>query len=202
MGEPLGSHIGNALEVKEAIDVLAGRVKGPLLAVSLELGGWMLVLGGAANDLDAAKAKLKQALSSGEGLKTLARMITAQGGDASCCQDTGRLPQARVIMDVPALGSGYVRDIDAAQLGNTAQDMGAGRKKKTDAIDYSVGFVLHRRIGDAVAEGDTIATVHARNEEDARVVASRIQDAISIFMKVPPSKLVFAVVTGKGVQRV
>jgi pyrimidine-nucleoside phosphorylase len=202
MGEPLGSHVGNALEVKEAIDVLAGRVKGPLLSVSLELGGWMLLLGGAAKDIEEAKAKLLQALESGRGLTTLAKMIAAQEGDARCCQDTGLLPQAKIIRDVAALESGYVQSMDAAGLGNTAQAMGAGRKAKTDAIDYSVGFVLHKRIGDGVTAGEALATVHARTEEDARLAISRIQEAIRVGAdKAPPSKLVHAVVTGDEVQR-
>jgi len=202
MGEPLGSHIGNALEVKEAMDVLAGRVRGPLLSVSLELGGWMLVLGGVAGSMAEAKAKLEEALASGAGLKTLARMISAQGGDARCCDDTSMLPQARVIADVPAISNGFVQDMDATELGNTAQGMGAGRRQKTDVIDYSVGFVLHKRIGDAVEVGETIATVHAKNEADARSAAKRIQEAVHIGAEeTPPSKLVYAVVTGEGVHR-
>ena len=143
MGEPLGSHVGNALEVKEAIDVLCGRVQGPLLDVSLELGARLLMLGDAAADTESAKAMLMDALESGRGLETLRKMIIAQGGDPACCDDVSALPQAAVILEVPALESGYVHHMDTIGLGNTAQAMGAGRRTKEDVIDPSVGFVLH-----------------------------------------------------------
>ncbi|MEG1777291.1 MAG: thymidine phosphorylase, partial [Clostridia bacterium] len=101
MAEPLGSHVGNALEVKEAIDVLCGRVEGPLLAVSLELGARMITLGGEAPDVPAAKQKLLTALHSGDGIRMLARMIEAQGGDAACCSDVSKLAQASTICAAP-----------------------------------------------------------------------------------------------------
>ena len=106
MGEPLGSHVGNALEVKEAIDALSGRVQGPLLEVSLELGARMLLLADAAASVADAKQKLMDALESGRGLERLRAMITAQGGDPACCDDVTRLPQAPVVQDVPAASSG------------------------------------------------------------------------------------------------
>ncbi len=202
MGEPLGSHVGNALEVKEAIDVLAGRVKGPLLEVSLELGGHMLLLGGAAKDMAEAKAKLEAALSSGEGLKRLAMMIQAQGGDPEVCHDVDRLPKAQVKREAPAPVGGFVQEMDTVLLGNTAQAMGAGRKEKTDAIDHSVGFVLHCRVGDKVEAGQPLATVHAKDEESAAAAIQSIQKALRIGDgKVQPLKLVHAIVTGESVKR-
>ena len=202
MGEPLGSHVGNALEVKEAIDVLAGRVKGPLLEVSLELGGWMLVLGGAAKTPEAGKELLQSALDSGKGLETLARMIAMQGGDAQVCEDVSRLPQAKVILPVPAVQNGFVQSMDTTRLGNAAQSMGAGRKTKTDTIDYSVGFVLHKRIGDAVKAGEALATVYANSAESAQSATRQIRDAVRIGAeKVAPCKLVHALVTGEEVRK-
>jgi len=201
MGEPLGSHVGNALEVKEAIDVLSGRVQGPLLDVSLELGARMLMLGGAAGTVAEAKEKLMDALESGRGLETLRKMIAAQGGDASCCDDVANLPQAKVILPVPALQSGYVHHMDTIGLGNTAQLMGAGRRTKEDVIDPSVGFVLHRRIGDAISEGEALATVYARDEESASAAINAIQQQVAISSKqVPPCKLIHAFVTDTNVE--
>lgn len=203
MGEPLGSHVGNALEVKEAIDVLAGRVGGPLLKVALELGGYMLVLGGGAKDLEEAKKKLEEALHSGKGLETLGKMITAQGGDMRVCQDVNLLPQARVKMEVPALRGGWVEAMDTIALGNIAQAMGAGRREKTDVIDYSVGYVLNRRIGQEVAAGESLATLHAKDEASAKAALAQIQKAVQIGPeKVRPMKLVHAVVRVDGVERV
>ncbi|MEG0864346.1 MAG: thymidine phosphorylase [Clostridia bacterium] len=202
MGEPLGSHIGNALEVKEAIDVLCGRVEGPLLTVSLELGARMLVLGGAAKDVPHGKALLLDALHSGAGIRTLAKMITAQGGNASCCEDVSALPQAPVIMAVPAPKSGYIHHMDTIGLGNTAQAMGAGRRLKTDTIDHSVGYVLHKRIGDAVRLGEALATVHAKDEATAQAaIAAIAQDMVITNEQVPPCKLIHAFVDSEHVER-
>lgn len=202
MGEPLGSHVGNALEVKEAIDVLSGRVEGPLLYVSLELGARMLILGGAAETIVDAKAKLLDALRSGRGLETLRRMIAAQGGDPACCDDVSALPQAKVILPVPALQSGYVHHMDTIGLGNTAQAMGAGRRTKEDVIDPSVGFVLHKRIGHVVSTGEAIATVYARDEASAAAAIHAIQRQVIITdEQVPPCKLIHAFVTDQSVEK-
>ena len=202
MGEPLGSHVGNALEVKEAIDVLAGRVTGPLLDVSLALGSRMLIAAYAAATVEEAEARLMEALRSGRGLDKLREMITAQGGDARVCDDVTLLPRARVIRDVPAPADGFIQSMETMRLGNLAQHIGAGRRQKTDVIDYSVGFVLHRRIGDYVSAGEPIATVHCRNQEDADMAELTIQNAVPILRhKVPPLKLVHAVVEAESVTR-
>ncbi len=202
MGEPLGSHVGNALEVKEAIDVLSGRVTGPLLDVSLELGSRMLMLGGAAETVSEAKEKLLDALHSGRGLNTLRQMIAAQGGDPSCCDDVANLPQAKVILPVPALQSGYVHHMDTIGLGNTAQAMGAGRRTKEDVIDPSVGFVLHKRIGQAVDKDEVIATVYAKDEANAAAAVAAIQQQVVITgEQVPPCKLIHAFVTDISIEK-
>jgi len=202
MCEPLGSHVGNALEVKEAIDVLAGRVQGPLLTVALELGARMLILGGAAETVEEAKQKLNDALESGRGLETLRKMIIAQGGDGSCCDDVGNLPQAQVILPVPALQDGFIHHMDTVALGNTAQAMGAGRRTKEDVIDPSVGFVLHKRIGEAIASGESIATVYAKDQESADIAIAAIQQQVVISPEqVPPCKLIHAFVTAESVER-
>ena len=200
MGEPLGSHVGNALEVKEAIDVLSGRVKGPLLDVSLELGARMLTLGGAAATVEAGKALLVTALADGSGLNKLRQMILAQGGDPACCDDVAKLPQAPIIKDVLATEAGYVSAMDTIRLGNAAQAMGAGRKQKTDVIDHSVGFVLHKRIGAQVAAGEAIATVHAKDEESADAAAREIKACLSLSAApVQPCKLIHAFVDSEHV---
>ena len=202
MGEPLGSHVGNALEVKEAIDVLSGRVTGPLLEISLELGSRMLVLADAAADVAEGKEKLMEALQSGKGLDTLRKMIRAQGGDPACCDDVTKLPQAKVVSDVPAPCSGYVHHMYTIGLGNAAQAMGAGRKVKTDVIDPSVGFVLHKRIGQAVQAGEALATVYAKDEPSAREASAAIQRLICIGSEQAPAcKLLHAIVTSDHVER-
>ncbi len=202
MGEPLGSHVGNALEVKEAIDALSGRVQGPLLEVSLELGARMLILADAATSVADAKQKLMDALESGRGLERLRAMIVAQGGDPACCDDVTRLPQAPVIRDVPAAVSGYVHRMDTVALGNAAQAMGAGRRVKTDVIDPAVGFVMCRRIGDRVEAGEALATVHARDEATAQAASEAIVRCVAIGAEPSaPCKLIHAIVTNESVER-
>ena len=156
MEQPLGTHVGNALEVKEAIDILSGRAGGDLLAVSLELGSRMLVAAGIAENVEDGKARMKRALESGAGLEKLKEMIAAQGGDAGVCDDVTRLPQAKYLVPVPAPHDGYVADMDTTAIGYCAQDLGAGRKQKTDAIDPAVGLVMDVRIGDFVKRGDAL----------------------------------------------
>ena len=202
MGEPLGSHIGNALEVKEAIDVLNNRVEGPLLTVAVELGARMLLLGGAASSVAEGRGKLMEALHSGAGLEKLRQMIVAQGGDPACCDDVSKLPQAKIIREVPAVEGGYIQCMDTIRLGNAAQAMGAGRKKKTDSIDYSVGFVMHKRIGDELRPGNAVATVHASSEESASRAAGEILASLSLSpTPVPRCKLIHAFVDSEHVER-
>ncbi|MBE5786380.1 MAG: thymidine phosphorylase [Clostridiales bacterium] len=201
MDEPLGSHVGNALEVKEAIDVLAGRTSGPLKDVALYLGSQMLVAAGVQPDEKAALTALEEALNSGRGLEKLKEMIIAQGGDGRVCDDTGLLPAAPVIRKVSAPCDGYLEKVDGVALGLAAQQMGAGRIRKGDAIDPAVGFVMEIRMGDHVQAGDPICTLHARTEESALQAEARILNALT-FSPAPtaPARLLHALVTAQGVE--
>ncbi len=202
MGQPLGTHIGNALEVKEAIDVLSGRVTGDLLEVALLLGSHMLVLGGKTTDIDTARTMLLSALRTGSGLSRLKAMIAAQGGDPACVLDTSLLPQPAVIREIKAGCTGYVTCMDTEALGYAAQAMGAGRVQKTDVIDPSVGFILPVRIGDHLTPDTTLCTLYARSEADADRAEQAIRAAITIGeapVERPP--LWYAVVTADGVVR-
>ena len=179
MDQPLGTHVGNALEVKEAIDILAGRAGGDLLEVSLTLGGFMLYLAEKAETPEAGQQMMKQAIDSGAGLEKLKEMIKAQGGDPAVCDDVSRLPQAKVIRPVTCGREGWVTKMDTMALGLTAQAMGAGRMKVDDELDYSVGFVLQVRIGDKVEKGTPLCVLHARSEEDADRAEKAIRAAIT-----------------------
>ena len=201
MAEPLGSHVGNALEVKEAIDILAGRAGGPLLHVSLVLGSHMLVAAGRASSLEDAQALLKSALASGAGLTKLREMVSAQGGDERVCGDVSLLPKAPSVRPVPAKETGFVQSMDTTQLGLCAQHMGAGRIHKEDVIDPSVGFVLHKRIGDRIDEGEPLVTVCAKDESSFRAAEETLLENITIGPEqVRPEPLIHAVVTKDGVQ--
>ena len=202
MEQPLGTHVGNALEVKEAIDVLSGRVSGDLLTVSLELGSRMLVAAGIAKDVEDGKARMRDALESGAGLAKLKAMIAAQGGDARVCDDVNLLPQAKYHVEVPAPADGYVADMDTTKIGYCAQDLGAGRKKKTDAIDPAVGLVMDVRLGDFVKKGQSLATLHINNMALAEQAIARMQEAVKLTAeKQPVPPLVYASVSPEGITR-
>ncbi len=202
MDQPLGTHIGNALEVKEAIDILSGRAGGDLLEVALMLGGYMLHLTNRVLTPEDGIVMLRKAIASGAGLRKLKEMIAAQGGDPAVCDDVKRLPQAPVIRTVRCGRKGWVQSMDAAALGTAAQVMGAGRQRVEDELDHSVGFVLPIRIGDRVDENTVFCELHARTEADAERAERAIRAAVQI-SEDPCSKapVFYAVVTKDGVTR-
>ena len=203
MEEPLGSHVGNALEVKEAIDVLAGRTEGPLLDVALFLGARMLLGAQLAATHEEAEKLLRAALSSGAGLRKLKEMIQAQGGDGRVCDDTALLPRAPLIVPVRAEADGFLAHVNGTALGLAAQRMGAGRARKEDVIDPAVGFVMEKRIGDFVKQGDPIVTLHAHDASSAAQAEAAIRAALGFEQTpVPRAHLIYALVTPQGVSRI
>ncbi|MCI6588929.1 MAG: thymidine phosphorylase [Clostridiales bacterium] len=202
MDQPLGTHVGNALEVKEAIDILAGRAQGDLLTVSLELGSRMLIASGIAKGVEDGKTRMMQALHSGAGLAKLKEMIVAQGGDGRVCDDVDYLPHAAYKISVPAPASGYVARMDTAAIGRCAQALGAGRQKKTDVIDPAVGLVMDVRLGDKVKAGDSLATLYLNRRELANGAVASMQRAITIAKEKPElPPLIHAAVSREGVTR-
>ena len=199
MEEPLGTHVGNALEVKEAIDILSGRAGGDLKQVSLFLGAQMLCASGVADGMEKAEAKLRTALESGAGLAKLAEMIAAQGGDPRVTEDLSLLPQAPVRRTVTAERDGVVSAMDTMRLGYIAQGLGAGRRTKEDVIDPGVGFIMRARLGDHIRAGDPLAEIHARNEDDYEQAAAAIRDTVQITEEAPAAHpLIYAAVTREG----
>ena len=196
MSQPLGTHVGNALEVKEAIDLLAGRAGGDLLEVSLGIGGWMLKLAGITETAEEGEERMREAIASGAGLQKLKEMIAAQGGDPAVCDDVKLLPQAAVIRTAVCGKAGYVQKMDTEALGLASQAMGAGRETMEDQLDYSVGYVLKIRLGDKVEEDTPLVELHAKNEADAARAEAAIKAAIRIGPE-PAEKppLFYAVIT-------
>ncbi len=196
MSQPLGTHVGNALEVKEAIDLLAGRAGGDLLEVSLGIGGWMLKLAGITETAEEGEARMREAIASGAGLQKLKEMIAAQGGNPAVCDDVKLLPQAAVIRTAVCGKAGYVQKMDTEALGLASQAMGAGRETMEDQLDYSVGYVLKVRLGDRVEADTPLVELHAKNEADAARAEAAIKAAIRIGPE-PAEKppLFYAVIT-------
>ncbi|WP_308639078.1 pyrimidine-nucleoside phosphorylase [Paenibacillus silvisoli] len=203
MDQPLGYGIGNALEVQEAIDTLHGKGPEDLTALCLALSSHMVVLGKQAASLAEAETMLRDRLYSGAALAKFKEFVAAQGGNPAVADDPSLLPQAPLVLDVPSVDDGYVAAIQAEELGLAAMLLGAGRATKESVIDYAVGVVLKRKVGDQVRKGETIAQLHVREDNDAvRDVIRRVQSAYSFSSEqVAPSPLLLSVVTEQGVQR-
>jgi len=203
MDQPLGYAIGNALEVIEAIDTLKGKGPDDLTELCLTLGAHMVVLGGKAAGVDEAKVLLRGQLHNGEALDKFIAFVTAQGGDRAVIDDPSKLPQAAVKVEVKAQAEGFVGAIEAERLGLAAMLLGAGRATKEAEIDHSVGVVLRKKVGDAVAPGDVLAVLHAReNNDTAAEVAAMVADAYRIAKTQPEGRsLLLSVVTAEGVKR-
>ncbi|KXB64275.1 pyrimidine-nucleoside phosphorylase [Olsenella sp. DNF00959] len=202
MGRPLGNCIGNALEVAEAAATLQGRGPKDLTDICVELAGNMLFLAGK-GQMDDCRRLAREQISNGEGFAKLKEMVAAQGGDASLLDDAfGSLVQPRVAREVCAQRSGWLYAMDTERCGIASVALGAGRARKEDAIDYSAGIVLAKKSGDAVAEGDLLATLYAADEalcdEGERILLS----ALDIRTEEPTAIPLFhARVTRDGVER-
>jgi len=203
MDQPLGNAIGNALEVHESIETLKGNGPEDLTELCLTLGAHMVVLGGKSDSIEAAKLLLRDQIANGAALAKFKAFIAAQGGDASIADDPSRLPQAPVIVEVKAESSGFVSAIEAEQLGLAAMLLGAGRATKDAVIDYAVGVMLRKKVGDSVEAGETIALLHVRvSNESATEVADRVRQAYTIREEKPEKRaLLLSVITSEGVTR-
>ena len=181
MDEPLGYAVGNALEVKEAIDVLAGRTEaGELKELCLTLGANMLTLSGLAANEAEAREKLKATIADGSALKKLAEMVEAQYGDSRAVYDTSLLPEAAFKREVLSEEGGYVAHIEAEDVGLVSMHLGGGRVTKDSAIDLSVGVVLHKKVGDRVEPGESLATIHASDERKAAEAAELLKKCYTL----------------------
>lgn len=185
MEEPLGSAVGNALEVKEAIALLRGEFGGEFLELCLTLGACILTESGAAENDAAARERLKAAIADGSALAKLAEFVKAQGGDERAVYDVSLLPRAPVVMPAPSPVSGYVNHIDAEKVGLVSMHLGGGRETKDSDIDLSVGLLLLRKVGDRVEVGESLAVIHAADEAAALRAAEELAGAYSIVPEKP-----------------
>ncbi len=167
MEEPLGNAVGNALEVREAVSALRGEKHGELTQLCLTLGARLLKAAGLYDSEDSARAALQESIDSGKALCKLADCIEAQGGDPRVIEKNDLLPVAPVRRLLLAEEYGYVNSIKADGIGRVCTALGGGRLEKDDALDLSVGIVLHKKVGDPVSPGEPIAEIHASAEEKA-----------------------------------
>jgi pyrimidine-nucleoside phosphorylase len=180
MNQPLGYAVGNALEVREAIETLRGGGPADLREHCIAIGGHMLRLGRRDTSqyaLSEAMAEIADLIASGQGLAKLRELVEIQGGDVRMIDNPDRLPQARLIEDVQSDGNGYVAQLNALTVAQASLELGAGRARKTDPIDPAVGIVVHRKIGDPIKAGDVIFTIHADNKDQLARARTILQHA-------------------------
>lgn len=194
MSQPLGFAIGNALEVKEAIETLQGKGPKDLTELVLTLGSQMVILAGKAKTSEEAKEMLLDAIHSGKALAKFKEFLANQGGDASIVDDLTKLPQAKYKIELPAKQSGYISKMVADEIGVASMILGAGRATKEDVIDLAVGLVLHKKVGDKVEEGESILTIYS-NRENVEDVKQKLYDNIFIADTATAPTLIHTVIT-------
>lgn len=194
MEEPLGYAIGNANEVREAIDTLKGEGPEDLKELSLTLASQMAVASGKVQTTEEARELLEKVIADGSALEKFKAFVNNQGGNGSLVDQPEKLPTAKYNIDVLATASGYVDSIDAEQVGVAASILGAGRQTKEDEIDLAVGIILHKKVGDAVKEGDVLATLEA-NTEAVEDVVKKVQNSYHYGQDQKQTKLIKRIIT-------
>ena len=177
MDQPLGHAVGNALEVKEAIDTLKGHGPSDFQELCLVLGTQMLLAGGRTQDPEEAEEMLRESIENGDALRKLAQFVESQGGDARAVYDPGLLPAAPIRQTLAAPVSGYISHIACDEIGICSLLLGGGRETKDSSIDLSVGLVLQKKVGDYVEAGEPIAVIHARDARGAALAGERFLKA-------------------------
>jgi pyrimidine-nucleoside phosphorylase len=167
MDQPLGCMIGNALEVVEVVEVLRGEGPEDLRQLCFELAGWMLHLGGAADTVAEGKKQSERLIASGKALAKFRQMVELQGGDPRAVDNPKKLPQAQHTMTIASPKGGYLASLQCEQVGTACVILGGGRERKEDSVDPAVGIVLHKKVGDVIAVGEPLATIHYNAENKA-----------------------------------
>jgi pyrimidine-nucleoside phosphorylase len=179
MSQPLGHEVGNANEIKEAIDILKGNGSEDETTVALTISSYMSVLGGAFSDFESAYSELEEVIKSGKAIEKLKELVMIQGGNPDVINNPGLLPQAKYHVEVKALESGYITAINAENIGISAMLLGAGRKTKEDKIDYSAGITLIKKVGDKINPNETLCILHT-NMIDTKEAERISREAYSI----------------------
>jgi len=180
MDQPLGNAVGNALELREAVEMLHGVGPEDYRYHCLHLAAYMLILGQKAPDIETGLAMAERAMQDGSGLQKFRELVIAQHGDVSTIDNLDKLPKAKFIELVLAEKSGWVNSVNAREVGETSVQLGAGREKKGDPIDPAVGVMVYAKIGDAIEAGQTLFEIHANNAEKLLQAKERLKNAVEI----------------------
>ncbi|MGA2511058.1 MAG: thymidine phosphorylase [Candidatus Acidiferrales bacterium] len=188
MDQPLGLRVGNSLEVEECIEILRGQGPEDLRQLCLELAAWMLHFGGRAATVAKGRHLADELIGSGQALEKFRKMVELQGGDPHAIDDLNRLPQAQRSIDVLSPKSGFVSTIQCEDVGTACVILGGGREKKEDSVDPAVGIVLHKKVADRVAAGESLCTLHYNSEARAARAKHLLEKSYQIADALPPPK--------------
>lgn len=195
MNQPLGYAVGNALEVKEAIETLKGHGPRDLTELCLTLGSYMVVLGGKAANVKEARKMLEQFITDGSALNKFKAFLESQGGDSSVVDEPEKLPQAQYQIPLLSKEEGYVSGMNAEEIGRAAMLLGAGRAEKDAPIDLAAGIVLKKKIGDRVTKEEPLAIIHS-NKENVEEIKEKLWQSIQISPDAPePPPLIYGIIT-------
>jgi pyrimidine-nucleoside phosphorylase len=180
MDQPLGTHVGNALEVREVLAVLRGQGAGDLRELCIELAAWMFYLGERTGSLEEGRSLACGLLASGAALEKFRQMVRLQGGDPGIVDNHLLLPQARATRVVESAHDGYIVAIQCEQMGTAGVLLGGGRERAEDTVDHAVGIVLHKKTGDRVTRGEALCTIHYNSEERLQRARKLIEESYQI----------------------
>lgn len=192
MNQPLGSAVGNALEVIESIETLRGRGPADFVEHCLHVAAHVLVLGRRASDLDEGRSLARKSIADGSALEKLRILVAAQGGDASYVDDVSRFKRAKFREEIKTPRSGFVSQVNARTVGEASVELGAGRAKKGDPINHAVGFLIYKKVGDEVRGGEALCEVHADDAEKLQKAREAVLSAYQIGDEpIPPLPLFY-----------
>ena len=181
MNEPIGFAVGNTLEIIEAINFLKGKeLPDDLKNIVLEIGSYMIKLAGKGDNLEENKKKMLENINNGLAFEKFKQMVEMQGGDTSYLDDINKFEKAKYIVQVKSDKRGNITEINAEDIGKLACELGAGRIKKDDKIDMSVGIVLNKKVNDFVEQNELLATIYANDEEKCKIAVEKIKNIIKI----------------------
>ena len=180
MNQPLGQAVGNSLEVAECVEIMHGKGPRDLRELCLELAGWMFLLGQRVANMGEGKRLATEMISTGKALEKFKEMVKLQGGNLAAIDDPKKLAQAKNKIDVASPATGVVSSLNCEQMGTACVVLGGGRAKKEDSVDPAVGFIVHKKLGDKVAKGEALCTIHYNSKAKMEVARTLLEQSYTI----------------------
>lgn len=195
MDEPVGKAVGNTLEILETIECLKGNIPTDIKEIILGIGSQIIKLAGEGDNLEENKNKILENINNRKAYNKFLELISSQGGDISYIENPAKFEKAKYIIPVISDQTGYIAEIDARTVGEISVELGAGRVRKEDSIDHAVGIIVERKIADKVENGETLAYIHANDEEKGKEAARKLKETYKIIdQEVEPEKYILDII--------